>query len=119
MTENEKPAENEIPKVDMHGLYKNMISAAGLIIGLIAALNIAILAIIEMREAHGNLYLGIIAYTVLPAFLALGIALFIFGMAKERRRRRFLPLCLIERWPPVPPPSKFLETAGPFLRRAS
>jgi len=68
--------------------YKNVISGIGVLIFLIAALNIAFLVMIEMSSDHENPYVGIMAYAVIPGFLVFGLLLFVAGMIRERRRRR-------------------------------
>ncbi len=68
-------------------LARNMISGIGLLIALIAIVNIAFLILADWGQEHQNPYIGVLAYTVIPAVLILGIVLFIIGMLVERRRR--------------------------------
>lgn len=69
-------------------LARNIISSIGVVIALIALINIAFLVIIDLAAEHANPYVGIFAYILMPGVLCFGIALFILGMLLERRRRR-------------------------------
>ena len=69
-------------------LSRNPISAAGLVIAFVALTNTLFLIYIDGRQAHGNPYLGILAWVVAPAIMIFGLAVFIAGMLIERRRRR-------------------------------
>ncbi len=53
----------------------------------IALANIVVLFLIDVTAAQPNPYIGILAYMVLPGFLAAGLALAIFGVLRERHRR--------------------------------
>jgi len=68
-------------------LTRNFISSVGLVIALIALVNIAFLIFADFGSDHSNPYLGIFAYVVFPAVLCLGLAIWIFGILRERRRR--------------------------------
>lgn len=69
-------------------LARNLISSIGLVIALVALVNIAFLVIADIGAAHANPYVGILAYMVLPGILIFGLALSVLGMLLERRRRR-------------------------------
>ena len=69
-------------------LRRNMISSIGVVVALIALVNIAFLVFVDVGAEHSNPYVGIFAYIVMPGVLCGGIALFILGMLLERRRRR-------------------------------
>jgi hypothetical protein len=68
-------------------LTRNTTSGIGLIIALIAVANLVFLIAADLLSPHDNPYLGILAYIVVPAFLSLGLLLFIVGILIERRRR--------------------------------
>jgi nitrate/TMAO reductase-like tetraheme cytochrome c subunit len=69
-------------------LARNFVSSIGLIIALIALVNIAFLVFADFGSDHSNPYLGIFAYVVFPAVLILGLVIWILGILRERRRRR-------------------------------
>jgi nitrate/TMAO reductase-like tetraheme cytochrome c subunit len=68
-------------------LARNFVSSIGLVIALIALVNIAFLVFADFGSDHSNPYLGIFAYVVFPAVLSLGLAVWVFGILRERRRR--------------------------------
>jgi hypothetical protein len=68
-------------------LLRNYLSLTGLALAVIALANIIVLFIIDISAAQPSPYTGILAYMVLPAFLALGLLLTIFGLFRERARR--------------------------------
>lgn len=69
-------------------LARNFLSSIGLVVALIAIVNIAFLVFADVGSSHSNPYVGILAYVVLPGILCGGLALFVVGMLLERRRRR-------------------------------
>jgi nitrate/TMAO reductase-like tetraheme cytochrome c subunit len=69
-------------------LARNGLSSLGLVIALIALVNIAFLVFADLGSDHANPYVGIFAYVLLPGVLIFGLALFFLGMILERRRRR-------------------------------
>lgn len=69
-------------------LARNLLSSIGLVVAIIALVNIGFLVVIDIGEEHANPYVGIFAYMLLPGVLIAGIALFVLGMILERRRRR-------------------------------
>lgn len=68
-------------------LARNFLSSIGLIIAIIALINIAFLVFADVGSDHSNPYVGIFAYVLLPTVLGFGLLLFIIGMLRERRRR--------------------------------
>jgi nitrate/TMAO reductase-like tetraheme cytochrome c subunit len=76
------PDENRPPS-----LARNFLSSIGLFIALIALVNIAFLIFADFGSDHSNPYLGIFAYVVFPAVLVFGLAVWIIGILRERRRR--------------------------------
>jgi hypothetical protein len=69
-------------------LARNFLSSIGLMIALIALVNIAFLVFADVGSEHSNPYVGIFAYVLLPGVLCFGLFLFVLGMLLERRRRR-------------------------------
>ncbi|MFZ2492222.1 MAG: NapC/NirT family cytochrome c [Thermoanaerobaculia bacterium] len=69
-------------------LARNLISSIGLLIAVLALINIAFLVFMDIGADHSNPYLGIFAYIVFPGVLCGGLALFVLGMLIERNRRR-------------------------------
>lgn len=68
-------------------LARNLLSSIGLMIALIALVNIGFLVFVDLGSSHANPYVGIFAYVVLPGILCFGLALFVIGILLERRRR--------------------------------
>src|SRR5690349_21275536 len=68
------------------GLFRNSVSLVGGVLAVVAAANIAFLAVVDYLTPAP--YLGIFAYMVLPAVMILGLILIPIGMWLERRRRR-------------------------------
>lgn len=92
----ETPAATKAPT-----LFRNYISFAGAVIVAASLVSIVLLFLIEFSRAVDNPYLGIVTYTILPAFLVLGIVIIVGGMALERRRRRRRPEAGIPAYPKV------------------
>lgn len=69
-------------------LARNPISWVGLVVAGVSLANIIFLIVAGATGAHTNPYLGILTWMVLPAFLTLGLILFVLGILLERRRRR-------------------------------
>ena len=65
----------------------NPISLVGLALAFVAFGNILFLFFIDLTSAHPSPYVGILAYMVAPAFLALGLIVAIFGGFYSRRKR--------------------------------
>jgi nitrate/TMAO reductase-like tetraheme cytochrome c subunit len=76
------------PRMKVPSLARNLLSSIGLVIALIALVNIAFLVFVDVGAEHSNPYVGIFAYVVMPGILCGGLALFFGGMLLERRRRR-------------------------------
>jgi len=68
-------------------LIRNPISIIGLAVAVVALGNILFLFFIDLTSRHPSPYVGILAYMVAPAFLALGLALVIWGAIYTRHRR--------------------------------
>ncbi|HET9531451.1 MAG TPA: NapC/NirT family cytochrome c [Blastocatellia bacterium] len=83
------------------GLFRNYISLIGAALALVSLASIIFLFLIEMFGGHGNPYLGIITYLIVPAFLILGLVLIPVGMLIERRRRRKLDPSEIAAYPAI------------------
>jgi len=71
----------------IRALMRNPISIIGFAIAIVALGNILYLFFIDLTSPHPSPYVGILAYMVAPAFLALGIALIIFGAFYARHRQ--------------------------------
>jgi hypothetical protein len=83
------------------GLSRNYISLIGAALALVGLASIIFFFLIEMIEGHGNPYLGIITYLILPAVLIMGLLLIPLGMLIERRRRRRIAPAEIARYPAI------------------
>ncbi|HVM93193.1 MAG TPA: NapC/NirT family cytochrome c [Terriglobales bacterium] len=71
----------------IRALIANPISLIGLALAIVALGNIVFLFFIDMTSAHPSPYVGILAYMVAPAFLALGLLVTVFGALFARRKR--------------------------------
>src|SRR5437764_839392 len=71
-------------------LYRNLISLVGAAIVVASIISIVLLFLSEMLGSREHPYLGIFTYIIFPAFLMMGLAIVLFGMFVERRRRRRL-----------------------------
>ena len=72
----------------LRALIANPISIIGLALATVALGNILFLFFIDMTSDHPSPYVGILAYMVAPAFLALGLLLTVFGAFFSRRKRQ-------------------------------
>ena len=90
--------EKESPK-KVPGLFRNYISFIGAAIVIASLASIVLLFLIETTGASNNPYLGIFTYILFPAFLAFGLLVILFGMLRERRRRRKLSPSEIAAYP--------------------
>ncbi|MGA9528126.1 MAG: NapC/NirT family cytochrome c [Terriglobales bacterium] len=68
-------------------MVSNPVSIIGLALAVVAFGNILFLFFIDFTSPHPSPYIGILAYMVAPAILALGLLLAIFGAVYYRRRR--------------------------------
>ncbi len=68
-------------------LVRNPISIIGLALAVVALGNILFLFFIDFTSAHSSPYVGILAYMIAPAFLAIGLILAVFGAFYTRRKR--------------------------------
>ncbi len=69
-------------------LSRNLLSEIGVGIAVLGLANLAFLIYLDTTGTHSNPYLGILTWIVAPAILIFGLAVFLFGMWRERRRRR-------------------------------
>jgi hypothetical protein len=83
------------------GLTRNYISFIGAALALVSLASIIFFFLIEISGGHGNPYLGIITYLILPGFLILGLLLIPVGALRERRRRRKLAPSDIAAYPAI------------------
>ena len=82
-------------------LSRNLISEVGVGIAIIGLANLGFLIYLDATAHAPNPYMGILTWIVAPAILIFGIALFIFGMVLERRRRHKLAPGEITRYPTI------------------
>ncbi|MFZ3342391.1 MAG: NapC/NirT family cytochrome c [Terriglobales bacterium] len=71
----------------LRGLLANPLSLIGLALAAVAFGNILFLFFLDLASNHPNPYVGILAYMVAPAFLALGLMVAVFGAVYTRRKR--------------------------------
>lgn len=69
-------------------LSRNVFSEIGVGIAALGLANLAFLIYLDSTGANSNPYVGILTWIVAPAILIFGLAVFFFGMWRERRRRR-------------------------------
>ena len=84
---NPSPAPHTAGLARIRDLVRNPISIIGLALALVALGNILFLFFIDFTSAHSSPYVGILAYMVAPAFLAIGLILAVFGAFYTRRKR--------------------------------
>jgi nitrate/TMAO reductase-like tetraheme cytochrome c subunit len=70
-----------LPKV-----FYNPVSLAGGSIAVVSFGLILFLMILELLSKESKPYMGVIAFVILPAFMLIGIAIFIYGAIRENRR---------------------------------
>lgn len=75
-------------------LLRNYVSFTGTVIVAASLLSIILLLLIELTRGSDNPYHGIITYIILPGFMVFGLCVMLFGMIRERRRRRHSPASL-------------------------
>jgi nitrate/TMAO reductase-like tetraheme cytochrome c subunit len=69
-------------------LSRNLLSEIGVGIAALGLANLGFLIYLDSTGTHSNPYLGILTWIVAPAILIFGLAVFLFGIWRERRRRR-------------------------------
>ncbi|MDP9193120.1 MAG: NapC/NirT family cytochrome c [Acidobacteriota bacterium] len=69
-------------------LSRNLLSEIGVGIAAIGLANLAFLIYLDTTRANSNPYLGILTWIIAPAIFIFGIAVFMLGLWRERRRRR-------------------------------
>jgi hypothetical protein len=74
----------------MHGLYRNTVSYFGSLIILVGILLILLFLLLNFSLKSPSPYIGIFTYMIFPAFLTLGIIIFLYGLRRESVRRRRL-----------------------------
>src|SRR5512143_2781500 len=79
-------ADEEAPR--RGGLYRNAVSLVGAIISGGSILLIIFALALELSAKQPSPYIGIFTYMVFPTFLAIGAAVFLYGMRHESMRRR-------------------------------
>src|SRR5215213_8156672 len=79
----EPQSENKAPR-----LFRNYISFIGAAIVIASFASIVLLFLLETTAAANNPYLGIFTYILFPSILIFGLLVILFGMLRERRRRR-------------------------------
>jgi len=85
------PRESHAPKREtrLPASYYNVISLSGAILAALSlALILFLFALERFSDGHSSPYVGIIAFVILPGFLALGLALGAIGVLRQQRRRR-------------------------------
>src|SRR5579859_6503723 len=68
--------------------YRNWVSLSGFAVATGSFFAFLLLFAMDLSSHHGNAYMGILAYIVAPAFLALGIVLIALGAGLHRRLLR-------------------------------
>src|SRR6185436_15529628 len=69
-------------------LSRNLLSEIGAGLAAVGLANLAFLIYLDMSRAQSNPYMGILTWIVAPAIFIFGLAVFLFGLMRERRRRR-------------------------------
>ena len=68
-------------------LYRNLTSLVGATIVVASITSILLLFLIELIGTRHKPYLGIFTYIIFPAVMLMGLAIVVFGVLLERRRR--------------------------------
>jgi nitrate/TMAO reductase-like tetraheme cytochrome c subunit len=82
-------------------LSRNLLSEIGVGIAVLGLINLAFLIYLDTTGTHSNPYLGILTWIVAPAICIFGLAVFFFGLWRERRRRRLLAPGEVPEYPRV------------------
>ena len=72
------------------GLYRNLASYVGFLVAFAGAFLMLFFMVVEWSMEAPSPYLGMLTYMIIPAIIASGIGLVLFGMWRESRRRRLL-----------------------------
>jgi hypothetical protein len=75
-------------RIRLPKLAYNALSIAGAAIALVSGVTLAFFLVLIATIGEANPYIGIFVYLVLPAVLAIGVALVPIGMLRKRRRIR-------------------------------
>jgi len=67
---------------------RNWLSMSGAVLSISAFFAFVLLFAVDLFAAHGNPYMGILAYVVAPTFLILGLGIVLLGYILETRRVR-------------------------------
>lgn len=104
MTNEPKPA---LPRLS---IFRNWISLFGLLLSVCSLAGFCLLLALEFMTGGANPYIGIIAFLVIPMFMALGLATIGLGLILERRKIR-------RGGDNIPPPVLSLDLSQPRVRR--
>jgi nitrate/TMAO reductase-like tetraheme cytochrome c subunit len=85
-TDNTTAAEVE-PQHGLRVLLRNPISLAGVALAIVGLANVFLFFLIDLISEKPSPYIGILAYMISPAFLALGLILMLIGGLIERRKK--------------------------------
>lgn len=91
-------------------IFRSWISLFGLLLSTCSLFGFCFLLLFEILTAGSNPYVGIIAFLVLPMFLALGLFIIGAGLVLERRKMKATAGTL-------PPPILSLDFSLPHVRR--
>ncbi len=91
-------------------LYRNPLSYFGGLVTIGSALLSVFSLAVSFAMKQGSPYLGILTYLVFPAFMGLGVLIFLFGMHRESVRRRRLGAG-------APPPYPSVDLNDPAQRK--
>jgi len=86
--DNEKPSPERVePRHRLRMLLRNPVSLAGVALVIVSVANIFLFVLIDFIAIKPSPYIGILAYMVSPAFLALGLLMMLAGVLLERRKK--------------------------------
>ena len=82
---------NELPGTDkrLPSVFYNWVSAAGALLAVVSFSIIMLLILIDLYVQKTTIYLGLVTFMILPAFLMAGLILIAVGALMERRRQAF------------------------------
>ena len=87
MNDEESAAQAVEPWHRLRMLLRDPISLAGVALVLVSLANIFFFVLVDAIASKPSPYIGILAYTVAPGFLVLGLLLMGAGILVERRRK--------------------------------